>query len=297
MMVNLRSEPGGWILPKCARMIRDADPAEIRWEQGGDEMWAHPDIEHGVNFGYVRMNAGGGTLCTAQFNHYNPRVGGELFRDRARQVHHCVAISEGAELDLLTAARVPAEKITRISLGVDPTYEPRLVLGVVGRAYEERTQGQDTRKGRELLRRIVGHPVVRDHCFIRIMGEGWGTFNDVAHVELVRFDLRRLPYFYSTLDYLLCTSTLEGGPVPMLEGLACGIQMVMPRIGYAYTHPHVEYQAGDAADLVRTLERLVGERQSDYEVGQNRAAVAGMTWAAWGMFHVKLFKRLLERPR
>ena len=38
-----------------------------------------------------------------------------------------------------------------------------------------------------------------------------------------------LPNFYRELDYVIVTSKYEGGPICLIEGLACGIPIIAPQ--------------------------------------------------------------------
>lgn len=86
-----------------------------------------------------------------------------------------------------------------------------MVLGFVGRFS---TYG--FRKGADLLQQV----------------------NDLDFVELAVTDgdvaQDALPAFYRSLDYILVTSRYEGGPMCLLEGLACGKKIICPLdIGFA----------------------------------------------------------------
>ena len=79
----------------------------------------------------------------------------------------------------------------------------------------------------------------------------------------------------------------------MLEALAMGIQTVIPRIGYAHTLPHVEYEAGSFPSLLACVQQLHAVKSRD--TAAVRRSVGGWSWARWGERNVQLFRTLLTR--
>ena len=68
-----------------------------------------------------------------------------------------------------------------------------------------------------------------------------------------------MPQFYQGLDVLVCPSRVEGGPMPVLEALACGVRVVIPQhVGILDELPDVpgihRYPRGDLASLIAALE-------------------------------------------
>lgn len=292
LRVNICSEPGDWILPKCARTIVEAaagSDVDVRWN---GEWHDSPDVVHGVNYGYLERTPGAASaaLRTAQFGHLNPVVIADVYRHIATTADACVAVSQGSKADLLSVG-VPEERIFVIEHGVDPTHRPRLVLGMVGRNYAPRTGGLDDRKGVGLLANFLDDPWVRDHVHVRIMGEGWGDLR----AEFVPFSMDALPGFYSATDYLLCTSTIEGGPMPLIEGLAHGKLMVIPQIGYAITYPSVPFEKGNLRSLLDVTKSL-WEAKAE-QCAPLARSVEHLTWQAWGSAHLEMWRQIVATRR
>jgi len=81
------------------------------------------------------------------------------------------------------------------------------------------------------LEEECGEPFV-----LRIIGRGWvtdmvpATLRARAEVEGM-INAEQLPEFYSSLDYYVCTSRIEGGPYPVLEAMSCGAVVLSTPVG------------------------------------------------------------------
>lgn len=132
-----------------------------------------------------------------------------------------------------------------------------LVFGVAGRTYA------DGRKGEHLVAAMVeaGYKVIA-------WGSGWPC-------EIVSSDLDDLPYFYRSLDYYIDTSADEGGCVPALEAMACGVPVISHTVGVE--RPVLAYERGDKDDLLRLLKQITQPR----------------TYEHWAADHAAVFKAML----
>jgi len=109
-----------------------------------------------------------------------------------------------------------------------------------------------------------------------------------------------MPAFYQELDILVCTSRVEGGPMPPLEALSCGCSVVVPRgVGILDELPDVlgihRYKRGDAADLIRALNKA-REARGDVDREALRAITEGMTVEAWCDAYREAFMELMDGP-
>jgi hypothetical protein len=89
-------------------------------------------------------------------------------------------------------------------------------------------------------------------------GGGWP-------VQIVNTSLKELPYFYNSLDVYVCTSLIEGIPMPPLEALACGIPVVIPRdVGMLDELPDMlgiyRYDRGNYEQLLAAVLNALNER-------------------------------------
>ena len=122
----------------------------------------------------------------------------------------------------------------------DERLSARRSLGIADAAHVIGSFGNasGTRKGVQLL--IDTLRLLPDHLerHLVLAGRGWeqhldalkGAVTKVHHAP-VETSLR-LRERYAALDLYLCTSHIEGGPLPVLEALACGIPVVSTAVGH-----------------------------------------------------------------
>lgn len=156
----------------------------------------------------------------------------------------------------------------------------RMVCGFAGYTYV------NGRKGEDLAELAVASDVGR-RCDWVASGRGWP-------VPTTRYPWAKMPAFYQGLDVLVCTSLVEGIPMPPLEALACGVSVVIPQgVGMLDELPDVagihRYQRGDAKGLTRALAEAV-ETRPRVEREALRAAIAGHSVEDWCDAHAAAFE-------
>ena len=136
-------------------------------------------------------------------------------------------IRHGVDLEFFSP-----QPISRRSLGIPDT---AFVAGFFGALGSDRDGG---RKGMDILLAVFRHvaaAVPQLHAVFA--GPGWEDFASElratgAHATVFGFVPRsRLPAMYSLLDVYLVTARVEGGPMTVLESLACGTPVVASRVG------------------------------------------------------------------
>ncbi|WP_158287888.1 glycosyltransferase family 4 protein [Falsiroseomonas bella] len=260
--VNIVTSDRGWILETLAREIA----ARLPYVAFGDGPRRDAAIQYYITYSCRRRRLS--PIELAFFTHLEPEgAAHDAFFDTARQVDHCVCQSSPYAA-LLQQAGVEAVSI--IPPGVDPeTFRPKLRVGVIGRTYHT------GRKGEHLVEQL------RDLEEIEWVFTGGGWPEPGRPVPAAA-----LPDLYRSLDYVLVPALYEGGPMCVIEALACGTPVIAPPVGWVPDFPHVEYRLGDAEDLRRVLLDCLEQKRA------RRASVLGHSWDAWAEGHHRLFQSL-----
>jgi hypothetical protein len=163
----------------------------------------------------------------------------------------------------------------------------RPVVGFSGYTYSNH------RKGEDLVQGLLAAPIASRVEWVAA-GRGWP-------VPTKRYSWAQMPAFYQGLDVLVCPSRVEGGPMPVLEALACGVRVVIPRgVGLLDELPDTpgiyRYERGDLKALLRALEQAV-EPSARVDPAALRAAVAGHTVTAFVAAHRQGLAELFAREQ
>jgi hypothetical protein len=221
------------------------------------------------------------------YTHCNPgdEAGLELACARADAI---VAMSFQGRRELVNLGVDPA-KIHVIYSGADAFSMRRKNIGVIG--YEQ----PNGRKRSHILLDLAWKLDANTKSCINfvVAGQGWDDVvkkmaNLVAKVQY--FDHLpddKLQEFYNQLDALIITGYAEGGPLPLLEGLACGLPIFAPPIGYASDFGSVVNVYDSDVDLVRSITDFIKP------VLQRHVLARMFTWQDYVMDHGLLFGRLL----
>lgn len=269
-MIAICYPKDGWILQRLAEELLERIPECIGlqhdtaglWDKGSVLDTGPQRINYFINYAVMRRTTS--KLDAAWFTH--PEDDG-LFWDTARHVDLAVCNCD-RYCRLIRKMGIDAETIIP---GVDPKFTPKLILGFVGRF-----SSYGMRKGIDLLHQVA------DLDFVELM------------VTDGRLSFEELPAFYRKLDYVLVTSRYEGGPMSLLEGLACGKKVICPEdVGLAGQFPDgiVPYVNGNIASLTETLQNLFVEKQ------RLSGLVKSNTWDNWALQHLRLFTSLVQRHR
>jgi glycosyltransferase involved in cell wall biosynthesis len=269
--VAIRTEKPGWIMHRQATEVaRNLAHLDISI----NSPMANPDIAYYINYGYFERRHGK-EVVIANFTHYDPSHLAEKFESVARECDHCVAVSNSTSRQL-RALGVEARRISVIENGADSNFEPRAVLGVCGRVYE------GGRKGEAFVEKLACDPEVTRHARIVANSDNWG-------VPVWRFE--DPSDFYHAIDLLLITSSLEGGPVPFFEALACGKLAIAPEIGAVPDYPHLTYAVGDYTSLRSAV------LSAAIEIADRRRVLSrhmfGKDWYSWAHRHELAFREAL----
>ncbi len=262
-LVHIKLSDQGWILERQAQELC----RHLPYVTCGPTEDVHARIQYYTTYGCrVRRVS---PIEIGFFTHQEPDpTATAAFESTARSVDLCIAMSD-ATATLIRSLGVSGVEI--ISQGVDlDAFHPVVRIGVVGRTYHT------GRKGEDLVAAVMDVPGLEWH----FTGHGWpGPARHISDEEM--------PGFYRSLDYVLVPAYNEGGPMCVLEALACGCPVIAPAVGWVPQFPHVEFELGSIADLRRVLTECV-ERKREL-----RRSVEAYSWKAWVEKHHALFVRLL----
>jgi len=273
--IHIITEKPGWIMHRKAQEIKShMSMNSVRI----NEDWPDADIHYYINYGYYNSRPISG-ITIANFTHYDPDFLADKFVQVARQVDHCIAVSEQTA-EVLRNLGIPDSSISTILVGADTAFTPKLVVGIVGRIYP------GGRKGEDIVKTLLDDPEIMDKVRIVSSKDGWQT--PVWHFE-------DMADFYRAVDYLLVPSRIEGGPVPFMEALACGTLSVAPEIGVIPQFPHISYPVGDTKALKKTLLDLADQHLLQRKFLTSR--MKGLDWHHWAFEHELVFRKLSGRER
>jgi glycosyltransferase involved in cell wall biosynthesis len=169
-----------------------------------------------------------------------------------------------------------------IPTGVDPElFKPNIKVGIVGVCKNY--------KGATVLYELFQKADWSNFTFY-ICGPRWEKwipkyrqFVKLQYTSYLPYE--KLPEFYQNLDYLLVLSNSErgeGGPMVIIEALACGVPVMSTNVGYAKELDIIKFNTVD--ELIRILKDMEQKECSK---------VSGYTWDNYRQSHIELFKSLL----
>lgn len=268
--LRIITENRGWIMYRMAEEIAKRLKHTII-----NQDYRDANVHYYINYGHYRARPPSGVVV-ANFTHFDHDLHRDGWIRAAKEVDHCVAISEEAAENIRRFG-ISQEKITVIKVGADVSFYPRMTIGIVGRVYP------GGRKGESLVRALLEDSEIMNGLQIISSNEGWGV--PVWH-------LNDLSDFYRAIDYLLVPSLIEGGPVPFMEALACGTLAIAPPIGVIPEFPHIEYKTGDIESLKNVVKMCKEHYLERKRLISNH--MANYNWSTWALQHINLFSKLLN---
>lgn len=156
--------------------------------------------------------------------------------------------------------------------GYDPKlFKPKLVLGFP--AQVNRHKGRKGQSTIEQLKKI-------DWIEFKT------TEGKLSEAELLRF--------YQSLDYVCITSTLEGGPMAVIESLVLGKPVICPKsvgLGKDFEDYIIDYEAGNFKSLVDVLKKLYDKK---LEISKKATQY---TWKKFRDDYENLIKRISDESK
>lgn len=263
--VNIVTSDRGWILENLATQISSRLP----YVQFGGGLDAGADIQYYMTYSVWHRRSS--PIEIGYYAHLEPEGEAyEKFFNSARQVDHCICHAKLYEAVLRDHG---ITNVSTIAPGVDAErFQPKLRIGVVGRTYHT------GRKGEHVVAQVMDIPEIE----WSFTGDGWPE----PALHLPDADM---PDFYRGLDYVLVPALYEGGPMCVVEALACGTEVIAPPVGWVPEFPHAEFEVGNAQDLRRVLLELIEKKRA------LRETVLSRTWDAWAEGHDRVFSALAAK--
>jgi len=187
----------------------------------------------------------------------------QVFIDHARICDYMTVTCDKTR-DILLSMGVGEHRIRKIPYGhsFKPDEPHKVRFGVCGRTYPS------GRKGEWMIEKAV-----EEGYEILAWGRGW----PVPEENRLGDDPDHQEFFWSKINYLLVTSTNEGGPVPVIEAIARGIPVIAPNVGWCWDFPVIRFRINDWDSLRGVMYKLVHPP----------------TWKQWADRHMDFFKEIL----
>jgi glycosyltransferase involved in cell wall biosynthesis len=249
--INILTENYSWILRRAAREI--CQIKEFKFEINGQI--GSSDLDY--YFPYLLYKKQKSKKTIGFFTHMESsndptmREKRRRFREFPVFFDHCVAISKQ------TADLILDVDKTVIQMGSQ--FKKKIKFGVCGRVHKS------GRKNENFVAELV-----RLGFDVSAWGEGWPC-------QIKSSDPKDLESFYSSIDYLIIPSSIEGGPMPVLESLSLGVPVIAPNIGWCWDFPVIKYERDDFQSLLSVVRGLSSIR----------------TWDDWRKDHGVLFSKIL----
>lgn len=209
---------------------------------------------------YLKFKRKNKAVQVGYFTHLEENPGGcraleskiSRFKTNKCVMDACIAISEETR-------KLIGEDCPVIRMGSQ--FKKPIIFGVCGRVHKS------GRKNEGFVRRMV-----EDGFGVISFGDGWGCPSYSS-------DLKHLESFYKHIDYLVVTSKVEGGPVPVLEAISLGVSVIAPNVGWCWDFPVIRYERNNYDSLYGVL----------------RGLTSVPTWDNWRQDHVSFFNKVGAR--
>lgn len=255
MKVNLIYEPG-WILERFAKQLQKHLDYVVLQDSPN---------KHKINYflPYYLLQKGS-WKSVGWFTHREERPDLKAkFKWSALNADFCI-VQAKQYLELINGWGIKNTKqiIPGVSLN---RYKPKLILGYVGRMYTS-----TDRKNPEMLNFVSSLPYVELRC----------TDGKIKEKDM--------PDFYNGLDAVFVPSKIEGGPMCLYEGLACGKQVIAPAgVGVVneYSAGIIKYKNEDFSSAKNVIKKIYDKKML------LRKQVEKDTWKKFALEHDKVFGR------
>lgn len=255
MKINIICSNQNWILSRVAEELSNRISGAVLNGRGNF------DIDYSIPY-KLKEYKQSAPIRVGLFTHLEKE--GDIKRDsffKALSIFdYAIALSDKTAEEIDNATGIEAEVI---NLGTDLRRDEGPLFGVCGKTYSS------GRKNEHFVKKMInlGLEVIA-------AGDGWPCETFCTAESLSDYTCRQR--FYKKIDYLVVTSKIEGGPMPVLEAIAMGTPVIAPDIGWCWDYPVIKYHRNSWLSLSNILTKLAGPR----------------TWQDCADEHYKFFKQI-----
>jgi len=230
----------------------------------------------------------------AFFTHQEVRIDGlaQRFMNSAHQADYIVNMTKRYE-NVMVENGVSRDKCIVIPFGYDEEiFKPLIKVGI-NASLRERTR----RKGEDWLEDFFNttDKKILACMEFHVIGQGWETivekYKDTINIVSYGFGAQRdnVIKFFHAINYLLICSDYEGGPIPLVEALACGVPVVSRDVG------NVNHEILADNDLLTVID-TPGDFVSfmDDKINRGRRRVEHLTWTNFSLRNIELIKKAVR---
>jgi glycosyltransferase involved in cell wall biosynthesis len=264
---------GGWILQRIANEVAEACKSDFDVEVTKNIGPSIYDITYYVNYALCRDENPQGGILVGYFTHQeDDQELQQRWLDAVEILDNAVYIADRYKPNL------PGRKIYPTSHKVE--MNEKLTIGVCGRTYPSGRKGED---------RIIEIDKKMDNIKWHFLGSGWERLPLENEVEISIWQSeQQADDWYRSLDVFISPSHIEGGSIPHLEAIKCGVPRLISwdvgnieEWGYAYDI------VIDTLDCVTILKEDQAKHDKDFKL-------ASSGWKDFGKAHLKYFNKLIN---
>ena len=242
-----------------------------------------PDINYFIPWHDLAKGKSPSGLDVMFYTHVNPGMEDQLTQ-AVTNADAIICMSESGVREIKEIC--PRGKPVRCIYPYVDGFNPRkLRVGIVG---AEQPNG---RKGSHQLIDLAWKMDMDPFMFC-IVGTGWEyTVEKLKNMGVMvdyHQSIPNLANFYAEMDLILCTGFTEGGPLPLIEALACGKPVLAPPGGLGADIGLMPYH--NIEQLIGALKGFVVPIQTQVD------SVSHMNLATFVEDHRQFFSRLLDEP-
>lgn len=256
MKIQIVGPTDNWVLQKLATALWDRIPGCHKSVYSPDTNNQY-DITYFLNYALYRP------VKNSKFvgGYFTHKENGR-FKEIADKMDFCISMSLKYVNDL-TGSR---QNVYVVHPGIDlEVFKPKLRIGVISNL-------KSSRKGKELLDKI------KEISYVELKVTG----GSLAENEISDF--------YNSVDYVLIPGRIEGGPMALIEGLACGKKIIAPDVGMVKEFDrHVySYDRDNINSLEHVLRELYRKRL------HIRKSVEHLSYEYFADEHMKIFNQVCD---